>query len=177
MFTIFDQETTGLVKAEGTDLLHQPYLTEIYAMQFDNDFNMVKEFESFIKPPIPLPAIITKITGITDADLAAAPSFIEVYRDIINVFFGSHTIIAHNLSFDEQILIFELRRIGKEHHFPYPPIKYCTVEQSMWIKGHRLKNKELYKHATGEEMVDAHRAKIDTIATFQSYKWLKAQEK
>jgi DNA polymerase III epsilon subunit-like protein len=175
MYTIFDQETTGLVKAEGTDLLHQPYLIEIYAMQFDKNFNKVKEFESYIKPPKPLPAIITKITGITDADLADAPSFIEVYRDIIDVFFGSHTIIAHNLSFDEQVLIFELRRIGKEHHFPYPPIKYCTVEQSMWIKGHRLKNSELYEIATGKQMGEAHRARWDVKATFESHKWLKAQ--
>jgi len=173
MITIFDQETTGLMKAKGSDQLHQPHLTEIYAMQVDNNFNFVRDFESLIKPPIPIPSFLEKQIGITNQMVANAPTFIQVYKQIINVFFRSHTVVAHNLSFDEGVLIGELRRIGKEHHFPYPPIKYCTVEQSMHIKGHRLKNDELYKLATGKEMVGAHRAKVDVMATFESFKWLK----
>jgi len=170
--TTIDTETTGLIEAEGTDLSLQPFLTEIYAMQTDAEGNIIKEVETLIKPPIPVPAIITKITGITDFDLKDAPTFIEVYKDLVEVFFCSHTMVAHNLSFDEGMLILELQRIGKEHHFPYCPIKYCTVEQSMHLKGHRLKNSELYQIATGKEIVGAHRAKADVLATYESYKWL-----
>jgi len=176
MYTIFDQETTGLLKAKGSDILHQPHVTEFYAMQVNEKGELVKEFESLVKPPIPIPAFLEKQIGVTNQMVANAPHFIEIYKEIINVFFGSHTVIAHNLSFDEGVLIYELKRIGKEYHFPYPPIKFCTVEQSMYIKGYRLKNSELYELATGEVMVGAHRAKVDVLATYESYKWLKGQK-
>jgi DNA polymerase-3 subunit epsilon len=176
MITIFDQETTGLIRAKGSDQLHQPHLTEIYAMQVDEKFNLVRDFGTLIKPPIPIPSFLEKQIGITNEMFANAPTFIQVYKNIISVFFKSHTVVAHNLSFDEGVLVGELRRIGKEHHFPYPPIKFCTIEQSMHLKGHRLKNSELYFLATGKEMVGAHRAKVDVLATFESYKFLKRQK-
>lgn len=171
--TIYDQETTGLVKAKGSDQLHQPHLTEFYGMQVDRKGKLIKEFGTLIKPPIPIPKFLEKQIGITNEMVANSPTFIQVYKKIIQVFFCSHTSVAHNLSFDEEVLIGELRRIGKEYHFPYPPIKFCTVEQSMHIKGYRLKNSELYTLATGKEMVGAHRAKADVLATYESYKWLK----
>ena len=173
--TIFDLETTGLLEADGTPLALQPHITEIYAMQVDDEGNLIKEIDTLIKPPIPLPAIITKITGLTDHMFKDSPVFAEVYKDIIEVFLCSHTMVAHNLSFDQGMLLNELRRLGKEFHFPFPPIKFCTVEQSMHIKGHRLKNSELYKEATGKEMVGAHRAKVDVLDTYESFKWLKGQ--
>lgn len=174
--TVFDQETTGLIKPKGSDLLHQPYLTEIYAMQVDNKGNLIRDFGTLIKPPLPIPSFLEKQIGITNEMVINAPTFLQVYKNIIEVFFCSHTIVAHNLTFDEGVLINELKRIGKEHHFPYPPIKFCTVEQSMHIKGHRLKNSELYTLATGKEIIGAHRAKVDTLATYESYKWLKSQK-
>lgn len=174
--TIFDQETTGLIKPKGSDLPHQPYLTEIYVMQVDNKGNLIRDFGTLIKPPVSIPSFLEKQIGITNEMVINAPTFLQIYKNIIEVFFCSHTIVAHNLTFDEGVLIHELKRIGKEHHFPYPPIKFCTVEQSMHIKGHRLKNSELYTLATGKEIVGAHRAKVDTLATYESYKWLKSQK-
>ncbi len=173
MITLLDLETTGLVGAKGKDQLYQPHITEFYAMQVDNDLNFVRDFDTLIKPPIPIPGFIEKLIGITNEMVADAPTFIQAHKKIIEVFYCSHTIVAHNLPFDEEVLITELKRIGKEHHFPYPPIKFCTVEQSMHIKGFRLKNSELYALATGKEIVGAHRAKNDVEAMFESFKWLK----
>ncbi len=171
--TIFDLETTGLREAKGSDQLHQPHIIEIYAMQVDGKGKLIREIDTLIRPPKPVQPHITKITGIDDDMLVNKPSFLQVYKQIMQVFFMSHTIVAHNLSFDEGVLIEELRRIGKEHHFPYPPIKFCTVEQSMHLKGHRLKNSELYEMATGKTLEGAHRAKADVLATYESYKFLK----
>lgn len=176
MITIFDLETTGLVGAKGKDQLYQPHITEFYGVQVDNNLKFVRDFDTLIKPPVPIPHHLEKMIGITNEMVANAPTFLEVVKQIIKVFLGSHTIVAHNLSFDEEVLITELKRIGKQYHFPYPPIKFCTVEQSMYIKGYRLKNGELYKIATGKELVDAHRAKNDVKATFQSFKWLRGQK-
>ena len=174
MITVFDLETTGLMQAEGNELSTQPHIIEIYAAQFDGD-ELVYEVETLVKPPLAIPAIITKITGLNDFAVKDAPAFSEVYRSIVDVFFGSHTVVAHNLPFDEGVLITELKRLGKEYCFPYPPMKFCTVEQSMHLKGHRLKNDELYQLATGKNIVDAHRAKNDVLATYESYKWLAKQ--
>lgn len=171
--TVFDQETTGLLKPKGTDIIQQPHVTEIYAMKVSDDGVLIKEFESLVKPPVPIPDFLEKQIGITNEMVANAPTFLEIYKKIIEVFFGSHTVVAHNLSFDEGVLIYELTRIGKQFHFPYPPIKFCTVEQSLHLKGYRLKNNELYKLATGKDLEGAHRAKIDVQATYESYKWLK----
>lgn len=171
--TIFDLETTGLLKPKGADIMHQPHITEFYGMQVDNSGKIRRDFHSYVKPPIPIPSHIERLIGITNEMVRDAPAFIEVFQDITRVFFCSHTVVAHNLTFDEGVLINELKRIGKEYHFPYPPIKFCTVEQSMHIKGHRLKNSELYELATGKEIVGAHEAKNDVLATYESYKWLK----
>lgn len=175
MLTVFDTETTGLTKPEGNDLSVQPHIIEICALQIDDSGEIILELDTLIKPPIPIPKFITKINGISDADVADAPTFAELYIKIADVFFGSDTSVAHNLQFDEWILIYELMRIGKEHAFPYPPIKFCTIEQSMHLRGHRLKNGELYKMATGKEIVNAHQARADVLATYESYKWLVKQ--
>ena len=47
----------------------------------------------------------------------------------------------------------------------------------MHIRGHRLKNGELYKIATGKELIGAHKAKNDVLATYESYLWLKSRSK
>ena len=60
---VTDTETTGLVKPIPTDIQFQPFLTEIYACKLNNKFEFLGEFETFIRPPIPIPAEITKITG------------------------------------------------------------------------------------------------------------------
>ena len=177
LVTVYDFETTGLFKAEGTEDLYQPHATEFYGMQFDQTTDeVINEFETYIKPPIPIPAFLEKQIGITNEMVANAPTFIEVWRNIVAVFLGSHTSVAHNHTFDERVLSHELRRIGKEYHCPYPPTKFCTVEQSMWVKGYRLKNGELYEIATGKVLEGAHIARNDVMATYENYKWLKEQE-
>ena len=175
MITIFDFETTGLEQPEGNHQNVQPFAIEIYAMQVDEKGKLINELETLIKPPTPISPLITKYTGITNNDLRDAPTFPEIYRDLSSVFFGSHTSVAHNLSFDKAVIIHECRRLGKEYNFPYPPIDFCTVEQSMHIKGHRLKNSELFEIATGKELVNAHRARNDVRATYESYLWLRSQ--
>lgn len=172
-YIIFDTETTGLIEADGTELILQPHIIEIYAVVLDSNFDKRKEFESLIRPPVPIPKYITKINKIDDSMVANSPTFQEVFSDIAKTFFGCHTMVAANLSFDLGMLKLELERCGKLWNFPYPPIHYCTIEQSKHLAGYRLKNSELYKIATGKELVGAHRAKADVLATVENFKWLK----
>ena len=170
---IIDVETTGLLQHSGAPLINQPFITEICCIKIDYFFNQIDIFESFVKPPIKLPFHITKLTGITETNLYSAPSFPQIFKSLCNFFSDTKTLVGHNLSFDLMVLVQELKRLKKQYSFPYPPVQFCTLEQSVYLTGHRLKNAELYKIATGKELTGGHRAKADVLATLESYKWLK----
>ena len=60
----FDLETTGLPKAEGSDLDMQPKIIEFGAIKLDEDLVESDRIEFLCNPGYPLEPIITKITGI-----------------------------------------------------------------------------------------------------------------
>lgn len=170
---VFDTETTDFLPRAGSELHLFPHMAEIYVAQIDPKTDeIIKEFESLIKIPIPMPAPAQRVNKITDEMLADKPTFLEVWRDIAEVFIGATITVAANLRFDEGVLVHELKRIGKEWSFPYPPEKFCTIQNSLHISGKRMKNSALYKLATGKELVGAHRAKADVMAAYEVYKWL-----
>jgi len=121
----FDVETTGLITNEALPLSQQPYIIEIGAIKgdvaADGSFKVRGEFSTFIKPPIALPEIITKITGIQDHDLREAPTFIEKYNALARFFLGEEEMLAHNAQFDLMMLVFDLRRNAKQYQFPFCP--------------------------------------------------------
>lgn len=170
---IFDTETTGLLKPSPAPLEQQPEIIEFYSCVIDEDFNLIRELETLIKPSIPkLPDIIPKITGITDDMLIGQPSFLDVYPDLARFMTGVDMIVAHNLEFDAQMMANELLRIGKLIQFPWPRHHVCTVVKSIGVRGHRLKLSDLYEEATGKEFKDAHRAKQDVRGLFAGFRFL-----
>jgi len=163
---LIDLETTGLLKPEAMDENFQPHIIEICVMRGD------AVFTSFIKPPIPISQEIQTITGITDAMVKDAPSFARLYPSLVQFMLGAETLVAHNLAFDKGVLIAELRRIGKEFNFPWPPIDVCTVEKSLLRVGRRVSLAELYEQVTGVKHIGAHRAHADVVALGKVYDWL-----
>lgn len=174
---IFDTETTELDLPEEIELSHQPYITEIYCLKIDKKNNIVSDFHSLFSIPIPVPFFITNLTGIDDNLLRGQATFLDKYERLAKFFIGTETLVAHNLSFDLKMLWIELQRIGKQFNFPYPPIHFCTVEQSLHLEGQRLSNAQLYAYSKGKGIKGAHRAKADVMATFHNYKWLLKQIK
>jgi len=61
---------------------------------------IIAEYQSYLNPGVPIPREITELTGISDADVADAPSFSEVAADILE-FIGDCDILAHNAAFDK----------------------------------------------------------------------------
>ena len=172
-----DTETTGLTVAQGAKLEFQPYIIEACFIRTNNNLQVTGEFTSLIKPPIPIKKEATRVNKITDQMVSKAPTFAKVYQDLTKVFLGCHTFVAHNLSFDLNVIGFELLRLGKFFNFPWPPIHFCTVEQSLHLRGHKLKLSELYQMATGlPEIEGAHRAKKDVMALIECYKWLRKKK-
>jgi len=168
-----DLETTGLIKPAAVELSQQPFITEVCFTRLDKNFDMVGEIETFIKPPIPIPPEVTDITGITDETVADAPTFVQIFDSLVDLFLGEKVIIAHNAPFDTGVLEFELMRHDLQNKFPWPKYHHCTVELSFPINNKRLKLRDLHELATGTQHLEgAHRAKNDVYALIRSYRWL-----
>ena len=171
-FVIYDTETTGLLKPNAVNTKEQPSIIEFYGCVVDENFEMLREFETFIKPPLPVSDEITRITGISNAMIENAPVFADVYDDLCTLFEGSRGLVAHNASFDVSMIANELIRLDKLIHFPWPKHHICTVEKSNHIRGHRLSLTKLHEMATGKPLENAHRAKVDVHGLVRCFHWL-----
>jgi len=165
---IFDTETTGLVKPESNELNNQPYILEICCYKFEGT-DLVDTFNTFLKPPRVVPAEITKITGINGEMVESAPTFADAYSDLADFFLGVERLVAHNLAFDRNLLLFELARIEAQFQFPWPKQHICTVERTMHYEQRRMSLSRLYKHLFGYDFANAHRAENDVKALSQCY--------
>ena len=169
---IFDTETTDLVKPILSPLYIQPYITEIYCLKINmKTLKPISDFQSYFKVPVSIPPYITRLTGIDDRTLENEKPFSKKAKKLKKFFHGVDTVIGHNLSFDLSLLYFEIIR-NKIKDFPIPKNKFCTIEQSMYINGFRMKLVELYEHFTGETEYGAHEAENDVLTTFECYKGL-----
>jgi len=170
---IFDLETTGLPKAEGTDLALQPKIIEFGAIKLDDDLKEIDRLQFLCNPKESLIEKVVKITNITDDMLKNEKPFIAYYKDLCNFFLGEREIVAHNLPFDRKILRFELERIDKLTQFPWPPIHICTVEVGEKVWGRKVSLGEAYEKVTREKIKDAHRSLGDVEATLKLVEWYK----
>ena len=170
---LFDTETTGLLEPSVNDISKQPYIVEFYAVKIDDQFNVLGEFETYLKPPIPIPPETSRIHGIDDAKVASSPAFADVVDDLCNFFVGVHNIVAHNLPYDRSMLANELLRCDKLLNFPWPPNHICTVEKTKWIEQRRMNLANLHTFCTGKPHENAHTAKADVFALVRCYHHLK----
>ena len=171
---IFDTETTELLKPEIADLATQPHIVEIALIKVNQDYNEVDRYEALLNPGVPFDEVAhAKITKLTAAQLEAAPTFLELYEEVADFFIGERTMIAHNLEFDRGVLSAELRRIGKEYAFPYPPQQLCTVNLTKHLKGRRLKLVDLYEMTLKKPLAQTHRAMGDAEALLEVVREMK----
>jgi len=99
-FVVVDLETTGLDPTENR-------IIEIGVVRYVN--GKEKEvFEKLVNPEVPIPDFITKLTGITDEDVAKSPKIDDVF-DSLSSFIGNSPIIGHQINFDTAFLEYHLR--------------------------------------------------------------------
>lgn len=167
---IFDTETTGLLHSLLIPLKRQPFITELYGAMVDldadippdaEDIPVLWELDTLINPGIPISQEITKITGIDDAMVKDAPSFSKFAPLLRHAIEGARFVIAHNASFDKEMIDVEFEREGVK--LVWPRI-ICTVEATVHILGHRMTLQGLHEYLFGERFKEAHRARNDTKA-------------
>lgn len=159
----FDTETTGLIENMTTPEKKQPEIIEFYGALIDMDTGeMIDEIDELIKPTRPASEEITKITGITNEMLEGRPSFRALSGRIKSLIEKAPAVVAHNLSFDMEMVDVEMNRLGDR--IAWPRLRICTVEQTIHLKGFRLNLTALHEHLFGERFPEAHRAKNDVLA-------------
>lgn len=159
---VYDTETTGLLLHPSAPLSAQPRIIEFAAVALED--GKIKEKGSLlINPEQLISAEITKITGLTDADLIGQPNFRESLPKIRAAFHKADRVIAHNLAFDKGMLFNELARL-KCTDFPRPKDEMCTVELYMEHYGYRPNLKSLYADTMKKPLAQTHRALDDVMA-------------
>ena len=153
-FAVLDFETTGVFGKKNR-------VIEIGIVHVKN-LEIIDSYQTFINPGLLVPYYITRITGITDADLYDAPYFEDVTSEVLH-FIGDSVLVAHNLPFDQSFLKNEFMRADT---FLPQMNSLCTLKlaRKMFpeLKSKSLGN--LVKHF-GIKHKDVHRALGDAMAT------------
>ncbi|HSF27235.1 MAG TPA: DEDD exonuclease domain-containing protein [Actinomycetes bacterium] len=110
-FVVVDLETTGGSPA-GAEI------TEIGAVKVRGG-QVLAEFQTLVRPSLPIPPFIAVLTGITDAMVAGAPRLETVVPAFLE-FLGDAVVVAHNAPFDVSFLQTACTRTG--HTWPANPI-------------------------------------------------------
>lgn len=105
VFTALDFETTGLSAARDR-------VVEIGAVRFKLG-RIEAEYATLVQPQVPIPELVIGVHGITDADVAEAPTF-AAQAGAYTAFLGQSVLLAHHAAFDVAFHTCELRRAGLE---------------------------------------------------------------
>ncbi len=116
-YAIVDIETTGShAKGQG--------ITEIAVVITDGS-NIRDRWETLVDPGMPIPAHITRLTGIDEALVSAAPTF-EAIADELEELLCDCVFVAHNVGFDYAFIRGHFEAMGRDWSRP----KLCTVRLS-----------------------------------------------
>ncbi len=105
-YIMFDVETTGFSASVDR-------IIEVGAIKCIDE-QPVDTFTTFVNPDMHIPSNISRLTGITDADVKNAPQFSEIAEPLMD-FIGDLPLVAHNGSFDARMLTAELNFLGLNH--------------------------------------------------------------
>lgn len=154
-FAVVDVETTGRGPWLGSRIV------EIAIVEAQGG-RVVDEYETLVNPGHAIPGMITSLTGITTAMVAAAPYF-EHVADEVRARLEGRVFVAHNATFDWTFVSAEL--VGALGDAPDVP-RLCTVRMCRrLVTGLRHRNLDVLARHFGIENHARHRAHGDALAT------------
>ena len=90
-YCVVDVETTGLD-------CYADRIIEIAIVKVQSG-QIVETYDTFVNPGMKIPARITALTGITDADISEAPTYYDIAEKVADLM-NDTTAIGHNVTFD-----------------------------------------------------------------------------
>lgn len=153
-----DIETTG-ASARTSRVL------EVGALRVENG-EVVGRYSQLVNPEEPVNGFITRLTGITDTDVADAPVFADIADELAALLDGA-IFVAHNVNFDYSFIQAEYRALQRRFGMD----RLCTVRLSRALypeqKSHRL-DEVIRIH--GYEVANRHRAYDDAEILYRFYR-------
>ncbi|MBN1154917.1 3'-5' exonuclease [candidate division KSB1 bacterium] len=184
MYLFFDTETTGLPKnynAPISDVHNWPRLVQLAWSIYDKNETLIEENDYIIKPVgFTIPANVVRIHGITtEIALSKGVPIIDVLARFRTAVSRVNYLIAHNVSYDLNILGAEFMRMKTD--IPFPGVRqvctmkstadYCKIPGTYGYKWPNLN--ELYMTLFHEPLAGAHNALSDVRACAKSFFELK----
>ncbi len=157
---VLDTETTGLDARAAR-------LVQIGAVRVANGtVSQDDRFETLVNPGVPIPPTATNVHGISDADVADAPTFAAVARQL-DAFIGDAILVGHTIGFDLSILQREFVTAGLSWKVPRPLDVRMLAELALpTLAQYDLDG---LAHALGVDIVGRHSAMGDARATAAVY--------
>lgn len=154
VFVAVDVETTGL---DAT----QDEIIEVGLCRVE-DGVVTARFSSLVRPGVPVPPRVQRLTGIDDAAVAGAPSWAEVAGEVAS-FIGSAPLVGHYVTFDAGFLS---RYLGES--FAGRLLDTCELARLL-LPGPQGYSLERVAAALGISYPVRHRALPDAEATAQVF--------
>lgn len=156
---VFDLETTG------TDIVEDRIIEIAIVKAFPNGDYDTKHH--LINPTIAIPSESSMIHGIYDQDVADAPTFKQVARELLEYFKGCDLAGFSVIKFDVPMLVEEFLRIDMD--FDLKNKKLVDAQRIF----HLMEKRNLaaaYKYYCHKDLQEAHNAAADTMATYEIIK-------
>ena len=159
-YVAFDLETTGLS-------VENDYIIEIGALKVVNG-KVEERFMEFIKPPVSISPLITKITGITNEMVSQARDTGDIIRDFVN-FCGDNVLLGHNIMFDYKFI----KKYANQYGFGFEKKGIDTLKIARkCLCGLQSKSLECLCNYYEIQNPAAHRAYYDALSTAKIYHML-----
>jgi DNA polymerase-3 subunit epsilon len=161
---VFDVETTGISPENDR-------IVEVGLARFERG-RLVKTWGTLINPGMEIPKAASEIHGITNDDVANAPSFIAALPHVLSITRDAWP-CAYNASFDKKFWSHELSRLSgldvTSLTIPMFDPSFQWVDPVVWSRHHNgiWKGNKLTQACEryGISIENAHRATDDAVAT------------
>lgn len=184
MYFFFDTETTGKIldmKAPVSDVHMYPRITQLCYALFDENEQMIKSFNSLIKPDgweVPKEQFFIDNNMSTERCEKDGNPIEACMLQFVGDRLAAKYSIAHNIQFDSRIIRAEMFRLGINKEFDSE--KICTMQKATnfcQLSGPRgfkwPKLTELHQKLFNSEFEGAHDAMNDVMATAKCFFELK----
>ena len=162
-YTVLDLETTGLSHLKD-------HIIEIAALKVRNE-RVVGQFHALVQCPVPIPAAVSKLTGLSDARLMTeGRQIVDVLKEC-PFFIGSDLLVIHHAAFDYSFLQAGCKKAGLSapRNQCMDTLKLARQKLSK-LDGYSLEDVAVY---FGLNVAGHHRALKDCELTLGIYQKLK----
>ena len=130
-YLIFDVETTGLLPRSQKNgvvvpISEYPHILQISFAVYDiTEKKIIREYNAYVKvaEDVVIPDEVTKLTGISREMVnEKGRSIVDVLEKFYEMYMFCHGLVAHNMEFDEKMILVELER-NRERIMKVAP--YC----------------------------------------------------